>query len=121
MLQRKLVFDTIAEILNAKNQLPPWKVISSPNSVTEKPSLHQIWTEFQRIRERDTAEDLFDIICGLLQKDMAGDAINWWGDSPVEMSEAALDIERLIFKDLISETIRDWSNVVSGPRRTLVF
>ncbi|KAF7152480.1 hypothetical protein RHSIM_Rhsim01G0271400 [Rhododendron simsii] len=121
MLQRKLVFDTIAEILDAKNQLPPWKVISSPNSVTEKPSLHQIWTEFQRIRERDTAEDLFDIICGLLQKDMAGDAINWWGDSPVEMSEAALDIERLIFKDLISETIRDWSNVVSGPRMTLVF
>lgn len=121
MLQRKLIFDTIAEILDAKNQLPPWKVISSPNSITEKPSLHRIWTEFQRIRERDTAEDLFDIICGLLRKDMAGDAINGWGDSPVEMSEAALDIERLIFKDLVGETIRDWSDVVSGPRRTLVF
>lgn len=52
---------------------------------------------------------------------MAGDAINGWGDSPVEMSEAALDIERLIFKDLVGETIRDWSDVVSGPRRTLVF
>lgn len=70
--------------------------------------MHQIWSEFQRIRERDTAEeDLFDVICGVLRKDLAGDGVSGWGDCPVEMSEAVLDIERLIFKDLVGETIRD--------------
>ncbi|KAH7863097.1 hypothetical protein Vadar_013252 [Vaccinium darrowii] len=126
-LQRKLIFDTVAEILDAKKQLPPWKVISSSHSASEKPSLHQIWIEYQRIRQRDaTAEDLFDVICAVLRKDLAGEVISGWEDSPVEMSEAALDIERLIFKDLVGETIRDLgvfysNNVVSGASRKLVF
>ncbi|OMP08811.1 hypothetical protein COLO4_06099 [Corchorus olitorius] len=127
-LQRKLIFDTINEILNKKRQLPPWKLIScSSNSTTGQTSLQQIWSEFQKIRERDSSEDLFEVICGVLRKDLAGDAINGWGDSPIEMSEAVLDIERLIFKDLIGETIRDLaafagkSNKISAPRRKLVF
>ncbi|KAF5930447.1 hypothetical protein HYC85_031320 [Camellia sinensis] len=126
-LQRKLIFDTITEILNRNRQLPPWKLVSCSNSSVAKPSLRQIWSEFQRIRERDNAEELCDIICSVLRKDLAGDGINGWGDCPVEMSEAVLDIERLIFKDLIGETIRDLAafagnnNVVSAPRRRLVF
>ncbi|XP_052169878.1 protein LONGIFOLIA 1 isoform X2 [Diospyros lotus] len=125
-LKRKLIFDIIAEILDRNRQLPPWKVLSRPNSSTS-PSLPQIWSEFQRIRERDAAEDLFDVICGVLRKDLAGDAFNGWEDCPVEMSEAVLDIERLIFKDLVGETIRDLATVaanyttVSAPRRKLVF
>ncbi|KAA8543302.1 hypothetical protein F0562_021203 [Nyssa sinensis] len=125
-LGRRLIFDTICEILDRNRQLPPWKVFSWSNSSIAKPSLQQIWSEFQRIRERDTAEDLFEIICGVLRKDLAGDAINGWGDSPVEMSEAVLDIERLIFKDLVAETIRDLAaftgkSIVSAPCRKLVF
>ncbi|TXG63734.1 hypothetical protein EZV62_010728 [Acer yangbiense] len=104
-LQRRLVFDTINEILNRKRQLPPWKLTSCANSNSGHASLNQIWSEFQKIRERDTSEDLFNAICSVLKKDLAGDAIN--GDFPTEMSEAVLDIERLIFKDLIGETIRD--------------
>ncbi|KAL7198712.1 hypothetical protein ACSBR2_021086 [Camellia fascicularis] len=87
--------------------MPPRKVLSWSNSCIGKPSLHQIWSEFQRIRERDTAEDLFDIVCGVLRKDLAGDAISGWRDCAVEMSEATLDIERMIFKDLVGETIGD--------------
>ncbi|XAR61153.1 hypothetical protein NMG60_11034777 [Bertholletia excelsa] len=128
-LQRKLIFDTITEILDRNRQLPPWKLISHSNSSALKPSLRQIWSEFQRIRERDTAgaEDLFDTICGVLRKDLAEDAINGWGDCPVEMSEAMLDIERLIFKDLVGEMIRDLAAFAGGrsatlaPRRRLVF
>ncbi|XVF21687.1 hypothetical protein REPUB_Repub12eG0111700 [Reevesia pubescens] len=57
-------------------------------------------------------DDSFDVFLLLekqhvLRKDLVGDAITGWGDSPIEMSEAVLDIERLIFKDLIGETIRD--------------
>lgn len=102
-LQRKLIFDTITEILNRKRHLPPWKVVSS----TEQVSLQHVWSEFQKIRERDASDDLVETICGVLKKDLAGDAVNGWGECPVEMSEMVLDIERLIFKDLIGETIRD--------------
>ncbi|KAF9686910.1 hypothetical protein SADUNF_Sadunf02G0039000 [Salix dunnii] len=129
-LQRKLVFDTITEILNRRRHLPPWKAISWTNPASGPISLQQIWLEFQRIRERDASDDLFEVICGVLRKDLAGDTINGWGDCPIDMSEAVLDIERLIFKDLIGETIRDLAafgrkgkcnQVVPLPRRKLVF
>ncbi|MBA0861148.1 hypothetical protein Goshw_024969 [Gossypium schwendimanii] len=120
-LQRKLIFDTINEILNRRKQLPPWKV------VTGETSLQQIWSEFQKIRERDSSDDMFEDICGVLRKDLAGDAINGWDGCPIQMSEAILDIERLIFRDLISETIRDLAALaeksinIPAPRRKLVF
>ncbi|KAJ8899393.1 hypothetical protein K2173_018367 [Erythroxylum novogranatense] len=130
-LQRKLTFDTITEILDRKKQLPPWKTGSWVNFSCGPISLQEIWSEFQRIRERDSSDDLFEVICGVLKKDLAaaGDAVNGWGDCPIEMSEAVLDIERLIFKDLISETIRDlaafsgkWNQMqITVPRRKLVF
>lgn len=126
-LQRRLIFDIIAEILERNTHLPPWKAFSWSDSQTVKSSVRKIWSEFRRIRERDTAEDLFEIICGALKKDLAGDAINGWGECPVELSEAVLDIERLIFKDLIGETIRDLaafgckSTGSVTPRRKLVF
>ncbi|KAG6403017.1 hypothetical protein SASPL_135232 [Salvia splendens] len=103
-LQRKLIFDTVHEILDRNKRLPPWKVASSDQYW---PSLEKVWSEFQRVRgrESDTAQDLFGIICGVLKKDLAGDGISGWEDCPLEMSEAILDIERLIFKDLIGEAI----------------
>ncbi|GFP97992.1 protein longifolia 1 [Phtheirospermum japonicum] len=129
-LQRKLVFDTVNEILNRNNRLPPWKLVSLNNHDFTKPSINRVWSEFERIRERDAvAEDLFETVCGVLKKDLAGDGVNGWGDCPVEMSEAILDIERLIFKDLIGETIRDLAALATRstlssmmmPRRKLVF
>lgn len=122
-LQRRLIFDTINEILIRNRELPPWK----PNSWTNSTSLHQIWSEFQRIRETDASSDLFEVIRGVLRKDLTGDGMSGWLDWPIEMSEAVLDIERLIFKDLIGETIRDLAafsgtcSKVSAPRRKLVF
>ncbi|XP_021911597.1 protein LONGIFOLIA 1 [Carica papaya] len=126
-LQRRLVFDTISEILNRKRQLPPWKAVSEMSLATGKAALQQIWCEYRRIRERETSDDLFEVICGVLKKDLAGDGINGWGDCPIEMSEAVLDLERLIFKDLIGETIGDLAvyaarfNKISVSRRKLVF
>ncbi|KAB5568326.1 hypothetical protein DKX38_002119 [Salix brachista] len=129
-LQRKLVFDTITEILNRRRHLPPWKAISLTNPASGPISLQQIWSEFQRIQERDASDDLFEVICGVLRKDLAGDTVNGWGDCPIDMSEAVLDIERLIFKDLIGETIRDLAGFgrkgkcnqgLPLPRRKLVF
>ncbi|EYU46536.1 hypothetical protein ABFS82_04G033400 [Erythranthe guttata] len=127
-LKRKLIFDTVDEILDRKRRLPPWKFNHSVKTST----LDNVWTEYQRIREHETPEeDLFETICGILRKDLASDPINGWDDFPIEMSEAVLDIERLIFKDLISENIRDLAALASSrrskllssviPRRKLVF
>ncbi|KAL0435673.1 UNVERIFIED_CONTAM: hypothetical protein Sradi_0275200 [Sesamum radiatum] len=74
-LQRKLIFDTINEILDRNRQLPPWKAVYCN---TTKPSLDKVWSEFQRIREHETGDDLFETICGVLKKDLARDAITGW-------------------------------------------
>ncbi|KAL2540632.1 hypothetical protein Adt_01610 [Abeliophyllum distichum] len=126
-LQRKLVFDTITEILGRNMQLPPWKALSWTNCSIEKPSIEKIWSEFQTIRERESTDDLLDTVCGVLKKDLARDAINGWEDRPVETSDAVLDIERLVFKDLIGETIQDLAALACKStlsfisRRKLVF
>lgn len=97
-LQRKLIFDTINEIIDRYKQRPPWKAFPVP-------SLDKVWSDFQTIREPESAEDLFETICGVLKRDLAGD--DGWGEFPVEKSEAVLEIERLIFKDVICEAMRD--------------
>ncbi|KAK9747708.1 hypothetical protein RND81_02G010500 [Saponaria officinalis] len=104
ILQRKLIFDTIAEILDRNRQLPPWKPVST---LKTQPIFDEIWSEFQKIQEAVPSDDLVEVICGVLKKDLARDSVTGWDGFPIEMSEAVLDIERLIFKDLIGETIRD--------------
>ncbi|KAK7393487.1 hypothetical protein VNO78_22044 [Psophocarpus tetragonolobus] len=121
-LQRRLIFDTLQEILNRNQQLPPWKAVSCGEP------RQQIWSEFRRIRERDESEseDIFKVICGVLKKDMA-DEMRGWGEWPMEMGDVVLDIERLVFKDLVGETIRELASVfpqcnkLPALRRKLVF
>ncbi|GFY98828.1 hypothetical protein Acr_13g0002290 [Actinidia rufa] len=125
-LQRKLIFDTVTEILHRNRQFPRWKVLSWSNSIAAKPSRSQIWLEFQRIREQDSAEGLLEMICGVLRRDLAGDAIDGWGCCHVETSETVLDIERLIFRDLVGEAIEDLAvfsgnSRASAPRRKPFF
>ncbi|KAL6499526.1 hypothetical protein OROGR_027436 [Orobanche gracilis] len=125
-LHRKLIFDTIFEVLDRNRGLAPWN-----NGRITMPSVEKIWSEFERIRERekDSGEDLFETICSVLKRDLARDAINGWGGRPVETSEAVLDIERLIFKDLICDSIGDFAALASPEtllqsvvrRRKLVF
>ncbi|KVH94350.1 hypothetical protein Ccrd_003589 [Cynara cardunculus var. scolymus] len=121
--QRKLVFDVIVEILDRNRQLPPWKAASLANSGSGT-SLKQIWSEFQKIREINTGDGMLELISGVLKKDLI--EINGWIDHPIETSDAILDIERMIFKDLVSEAIVDLAEfpakrVFSRPQRKLVF
>ncbi|KAL6527665.1 hypothetical protein OROMI_029476 [Orobanche minor] len=125
-LHRKLIFDTIFEILDRNKglTLTPW----NNGSFT----LEKIWSEFERIREGEKdsgGEDLFETIRSVLKRDLARDGINGWGGCPVGMSEAVLDIERLIFKDLICDSIGDLGALAAREtllqsavlRRKLVF
>ncbi|XP_073119862.1 uncharacterized protein [Henckelia pumila] len=117
-LGRKLVFDTITEILKWIRRLPPWKNVSwTTYDDVSSPSLDKVWLEFQRIRDRGgDAEDMYDIVCGMLKKDFDGDEVSGWRDFSTEMSETILDLERLIFKDLIGEALRDLAALASENR-----
>ncbi|KAL9268587.1 LONGIFOLIA 1-like protein [Drosera capensis] len=124
-IQRRLIFDTITEIFDRKQQLVPVKLNPlSIDSVPGKPSLSQIWSKLRRIQEPGSSDDLFDTICVVLKLDLAKDSKAGWSDWSVEISDMVFDIERLIFKDLIGETIKDLAALVGKnvvPRRKLVF
>ncbi|XP_047337019.1 protein LONGIFOLIA 1 [Impatiens glandulifera] len=97
---RKLIMDAVSEIIKRKEQLPPWE-----SEFDEK----KAWMEFESMREREVTDenDVYEMVCAALRKDLAGDAMNGWRERRVEIGETVVDIERLIFKDLIEESIRD--------------
>ncbi|KAJ0691826.1 putative protein LONGIFOLIA [Helianthus annuus] len=120
---RKLVFDVISEMLDRNRQMPPWKVSIRDS----RASVKQIWNEFQKIRELiiNTGDDidLLELVTRVLKKEVE---VKDWDDYPIETSEVILDVERLIFKDLVGDLIGDLVEfsgecVFSRTRRKLVF
>eukprot|EP01018_Ginkgo_biloba_P021938 Gb_11462 [translate_table: standard] len=134
-INRQLIFNTTNEILCRKLSphlhLQP-QIYSSNKIQRKRPSgqqlLKQVWDEFQSLPSAPS-EDICDTLCTILQKDLA-DTRDLWSDHTTEHAEVVLDIERMIFKDLIDETIWDMaivsgqcrqSNLVAGTRRQLHF
>uniref|UniRef100_A0A1J3GH42 Protein LONGIFOLIA 1 n=1 Tax=Noccaea caerulescens TaxID=107243 RepID=A0A1J3GH42_NOCCA len=98
--ERRLIFDAVQEIVGRRRRLPPWRMVG------EAEKMEVIWSEFQKMRKKKSSaeeEDLVGYVCGVLGRDLSEDR---WRDCEEDMSEAVLDIERLVFKDLIGETIR---------------
>ncbi|RWW17989.1 hypothetical protein GW17_00018057 [Ensete ventricosum] len=136
-LHCRLVFDTVAEILDRKRRVSPWEAFSSPPAAggggdveadEEEALLRQVWAEVRRIREQVAETDDQDAVaCCAVRKDMAGGlAADRWDRHAAEMSDAVRQIERQIFKDLVADTIRDLAAGVPEsrpllPRRKLVF
>ncbi|ESQ43728.1 hypothetical protein EUTSA_v10005863mg [Eutrema salsugineum] len=116
--ERRLIFDAVQEILGRIRRLPPWRMVA------EADNMQVIWSEFQKIRMKRSSteekDDLAGYVCGVLGRDLSEDR---WRDCQVEMSEAVLDIERLLFKDLIGETILHMAALKSSHslRRRLLF
>ncbi|RRT70148.1 hypothetical protein B296_00018967 [Ensete ventricosum] len=120
-LHRRLVFDTVAEILERKRHVSPWDAFSRAGG---EEALPRVWAEFRRVREQVAADDHE----GAVRKDIAAGRADGWAQPAAEMSDAVLHIERLIFKDLVAETIRDLADAGGAaerrpllPRRKLVF
>lgn len=115
--ERRLIFDAVQEIVGRRSRLPPWRIVGVADQ------MQVIWSEFQRIRKKNSSteeEDLVGYVCGVLGRDLSEDR---WRDFQVDMSEAVLDIERLVFKDLIGETIHHFAalNRFGSLRRRLLF
>ncbi|KAF8089435.1 hypothetical protein N665_0506s0041 [Sinapis alba] len=99
--ERRLTFDAVQEIIGRIRR--KGRMVGDAD---EDEMLQLTWSEFQKLRKKSSpaeeADDLVGYVCGVLGRDLTEDP---WRDFQVEMSEAVLDIERLVFKDLIGETI----------------
>ncbi|EEC68481.1 hypothetical protein OsI_36732 [Oryza sativa Indica Group] len=90
-----------------------------------------VWAEVRRAREPvaapDADLDLNELIRGGVVRDLAADHHRWPPSSSqllpgAEVADAVLQIERLVFKDLVADTIRELADVgLRLPRRKLVF
>lgn len=101
--ERRLTFDAVQEIVG--------RIRRRGRMVGDADEMLQLtWSEFQKLRKKSSslpaeeeAADLVGYVCRVLGRDLTEDP---WRDFQVETSEAVLVIERLVFKDLVGETIR---------------
>ncbi|KAF3444876.1 hypothetical protein FNV43_RR14569 [Rhamnella rubrinervis] len=116
-IQRKLLFDVVNELLVRKlmvqDSFNQW---ISPDK--RKPRGHQLlrelFSEVDRLQGNNSSSKLDnedDSLGSIICEDMVHWSLNWT-ECDSEIPEVVLDIERLIFKDLITE-------VVSGERAGL--
>lgn len=121
-LHRRLIFDTVTEIIDRKRNVTPWIAFTSSSSpaftCSENLILPEVWEEVRWLREQVTAENAMDLAGKAISQDMAGTAAieQEWAVPVVDMSGAILHIERQLFKDLVSDTIRELVNL-SGRSR----
>ena len=87
-----------------------------------------LWSEIQCLPSIPS-EYICDTMSAILEKDLAETKNSWIGHK-IELSGVVLDMERMIFKDLMNETIGDLGalssrcrqpNLLSTPRRKLHF
>lgn len=83
-----------------------------------------VWQQIQQMREPIIiSNEVADVTSSAISKDMATD--HTWAYQSAELSEAVLQIERMIFKDLIADTIYELADGAAVsyhlPRRKLIF
>uniref|UniRef100_A0A5B7AEM0 DUF4378 domain-containing protein n=1 Tax=Davidia involucrata TaxID=16924 RepID=A0A5B7AEM0_DAVIN len=108
--QRKLVFDTVNEILVRKlasrGSSEPWISPNKPGgrSPSGQKLLKELCSEMDCLQTNKNCslDDEDDRWISISSEDMIHDN---WADYSCEVAEQVLDIERLIFKDLISEVV----------------
>ncbi|KAI6700465.1 hypothetical protein NL676_014789 [Syzygium grande] len=121
-MRRKLIFDVVSEILvhsvlsdYSRNQFSPNKLAGRKTAQQQLlkglcSKIDQLQTDPPNCRFDEEDDDLRTI----LSKDLTHQELHWTGSN--DISGVVLDIERSIFKDLISEVV---SNLAAGPRPQL--
>lgn len=118
--QRKLIFDAVDEILvqNLKSEYSFKQRLSVSKLADNKPTrqqfLRDVCSEVDRLQAKNSKcsfDDDNDYFTSIIREDLMHEARDWT-DWRTEISWLVLDVERLIFKDLISEIVND--NTVGG-------
>lgn len=126
--QQSLVYDAVKEIVENSRQVSTWEAFTGHLGPAPHTLKQHVWSELQKIREPAVnfgeLVDLNEATCRAIEKDFSVD--HRWNKPSIEISDAVLQIERLIFKDLVADTIKELADV--GPtdhymvsRRKLVF
>ncbi|KAL5741419.1 hypothetical protein ACOSP7_028151 [Xanthoceras sorbifolium] len=113
--QRKLIFDAVNEILvhklllegSSKQWVSPSKLVDK--RPRQQQLLRDLCTEVDRLQANSSncsLEDEEDCLRSIIWQDMMQGSMDWTGCQS-EISWLALDVERLIFKDLITEIVND--------------
>ncbi|KAJ3675608.1 hypothetical protein LUZ60_004650 [Juncus effusus] len=122
---RVLIYDSVKDILERKRNVSPWDSFTSWMKPGKQSLLQYVWLEVQKIRDPTVGScemvDLNEATCKAIEKDLAAD--RRWENPSVELSDAVLQIERLMFKDLVADMIQELADVAiyTVPRRMLVF
>ncbi|KAJ8483760.1 hypothetical protein OPV22_016245 [Ensete ventricosum] len=128
-LRRRLVLDAVAEILDRKRggSPPLWEsfvrpgflsvAVAAPNSAALL--LTEVWSELRQAREQASAADLSDVTSWAVGRDLAAENLESWARPAAEVADAVIQIERQIFKDLVSGAISDLAD--AKPRHKAVF
>lgn len=127
---RRLLCGAVAEALDRHRAACAW----DPAAWLRGAELvAHVWAEVRRARELvplaagQVAEDLNDVTCSAIRRDLAAADDGSWAASTrrpgAEVADAVLQIERLVFKDLVADTIRELADAdrLVPPRRRLVF
>jgi hypothetical protein len=114
-VDHRLLFDTVNEILVRKCQLEslytqPWVTPSRILKFTQEKSkgqnlVREVWEELQGTT-CTSLNDGGDDIQSILQKDLGCNNGHEWSDYGLMHGELGLELEQLIFKDLVDETVR---------------
>jgi hypothetical protein len=129
---RKLIFDAVNEILVAKLSLvgmcpEPWRKPDrlARKSVSAQKLLKELCIEIEQFQAKKLVCSLEEEEDGLKSTILCEDAMHRsgsWTDCRSEISGMALDVERLIFKDLVDEIVigeAACSRAKPGRRRQL--
>ncbi|CAA7388086.1 unnamed protein product [Spirodela intermedia] len=124
-LHQRLLFDAVLEIVERRRQILPWEAFRcsrSPVASAQGRRLlpAEVWAELRKMQDHAPADDLCELICRVLRKDLEEPSAvdRPWANRPAEMSDAVLDIERLIYKDLVADAIRDLAAFHERRRRS---
>ncbi|KAM7516700.1 hypothetical protein LguiA_006283 [Lonicera macranthoides] len=108
--RRKLVFDAVNEIIGHKLAFAGSSLVSKKlerRSLSGEKLLKELWSEMDNLQSKEDCsvdDEVDDGLTRILSAEMMNQS-NDWTDYPAEFSGLVLDIERLIFKDLISEVV----------------
>jgi hypothetical protein len=114
---RRLLCGAVAEALERQRSACPWDPASW---LRGGELLDHVWAEVRRAREPVSAEGLNDVTCSAAVR---CDLRRHPRRPGPEVADAVLHIERLVFKDLVVDTIRELDDAdrLLMPRRRLVF
>jgi hypothetical protein len=129
---RRLLCGAVAEALERQRAACPWEPAAWLRGAD---LVAHVWAEVRRAGEPVVARaagedaDLNDVTCSAIRRDLAADSSSGpWGSQQkqrhgAEAADAVLQIERLVFKDLVADTIRELADADRPllPRRKLVF